>query len=44
VLGDWSTQRRAWQLRKGEYTVNVGHASDAADLSGHAGLNAKLVR
>jgi len=44
VLGDWSTQRRAWQLRKGEYTVNVGHASDAADLSGHAGLSAKLVR
>jgi beta-glucosidase len=44
VLGDWSTQRRAWQVRKGEYTVNIGHASDGADLSGHAGLNAKLVR
>jgi beta-glucosidase len=44
VLGDWSTQRRGWQVRKGEYTVTIGHASDGGDLSGHAGLNAKLVR
>jgi len=44
VLGDWSTQRRAWQVRKGEYTVNIGHASDGAELTGHADLNAKLIR
>jgi beta-glucosidase len=44
VLGDWSTQRRAWQVREGEYTVNVGHASDRANLSGKAGLDARLVR
>jgi beta-glucosidase len=44
VLGDWSTQRRAWQVRKGDYAVKVGHASDRADLSGQAALNARLVR
>jgi len=44
LLGDWSTQRRAWQVRKGDYTVNVGHASDRADLSGQAALNARLIR
>jgi beta-glucosidase len=44
VLGDWSTQRRGWQVRGGDYTVNVGHASDRADLSGQAALNARLVR
>jgi beta-glucosidase len=44
VLGDWSTRRRAWQVREGDYSVNVGHASDLADLSGHAVLNARLVR
>ena len=44
VLGDWSTQRRGWQVRKGEYTVNIGRAADGAELTGHAGLNAKLVR
>ncbi len=44
VLGDWSTQRRGWQVREGDYTVNVGHASDRADLSGQAALNARLVR
>jgi beta-glucosidase len=44
VVGDWSTQRRAWQVRRGDYTVVVGHASDRADLSGHAALNARLVR
>jgi beta-glucosidase len=44
VLGDWSTQRRAWQVREGVYIVNVGHASDRADLSGQAALAARLVR
>jgi beta-glucosidase len=44
VLGDWSTQRRGWRVRKGDYTVHVGHASDGADLSGHAELNGKLIR
>jgi len=44
VLGDWSTQRRGWQVRKGDYTVNVGHASDRADLSGKAAMKARLVR
>jgi beta-glucosidase len=44
VLGDWSTQRRAWQVRAGDYTVNVGRASDRADLSGQGALNAQRVR
>jgi beta-glucosidase len=44
VLGDWSTQKRAWQLREGTYVVQVGHASDRADLSGRAALRGKLVR
>jgi beta-glucosidase len=44
VLGDWSTQRRAWQVRAGDYSVNVAHASDRADLSGKAALNARVVR
>jgi beta-glucosidase len=44
VLGDWSTQRRGWRVRAGDYTVNIGHASDRADLSGQAALNARLVR
>jgi beta-glucosidase len=43
VLGDWSTQRRAWQVRAGDYTVNVGRDSASADLSGQAALNARLV-
>jgi beta-glucosidase len=44
LLGDWSTQRRGWQVREGDYTVNVGHASDRADLSGRGALKAGLVR
>ncbi len=44
VLGDWSTQRRGWQVRAGDYTVNIGPASDGAELTGHAVLNAELVR
>ena len=44
VLGDWSMQKRGWQLREGDYVVQVGHASDRADLSGHAALKASVVR
>jgi beta-glucosidase len=44
VLGDWSTQRRGWQVRKGEYTVDVRHASDRPELTGHVDLNAKAFR
>jgi beta-glucosidase len=44
VLGDWSTQKRGWQVRAGDYVVQVGHASDRADLSGHAALKASAVR
>ncbi len=44
VLGDWSTQRRGWRVRAGDYTVNVGHAFGRADLSGQAAMNARLVR
>jgi beta-glucosidase len=44
VLGDWSTQKRGWQVRAGNYVVQVGHASDRADLSGQAALRAKLTR
>ncbi len=44
VLGDWSTQRRGWQVREGHYVVAVGHASDRADLTGEAALKARVVR
>jgi beta-glucosidase len=44
LLGDWSTQRRGWQQRKGDYVVNIGGASDRAELSGQAALNARLIR
>jgi len=44
VLGEWSTQRRAWHVRRGNYVVQVGHASDRADLSGRAALNDRSVR
>ncbi len=44
VLGDWSTQRRGWLVRAGDYTVDVGHASDRAELSGHATLQRRLIR
>ena len=44
VLGDWSTQRRGWQVREGDYVVRVGHASDRAELSGQAALHARVIR
>jgi beta-glucosidase len=44
VLGDWSPRAHAWQVRAGEYVVQVGHASDRADLSGRAALKAKVIR
>ena len=44
VLGDWSAQKRGWQVRAGNYVVQVGRASDRADVSGGAALNARLLR
>ena len=44
VLGAWSTERRGWQVRAGDYIVQVAHASDRADLSGHANVNGRVVR
>jgi hypothetical protein len=44
VLGDWSTQQRAWHVRRGNYVVQVGHASGRADLAGQAALHDKSVR
>jgi beta-glucosidase len=44
LLGDWSTQKRGWQVRAGTYVVQVAHASDRRELSGRAVLNARSVR
>jgi len=44
VLGDWSMQKRGWQLREGDYVVQVGPASDRADLSGQTALKTMVVR
>jgi len=35
---------RGWQVREGSYAVQVGHASDRADLSGQAALRGRLIR
>ena len=44
VLGDWSTQRRGWHVRAGDYVVQLAHAADRADLMGRAALDERLVR